>query len=140
MTYTRGLCKTALLAVPLAGLGFGAQAADVLGTIQHQQQLSTFVKAIKSADMAKSLRGKGPYTIFAPTDQAFAQLPTGTGSYLMQKDNQGELKTLLQYHLVKGKELQPDQVLGKQTEVKTVEGGSLSVDGTGRVVMLVPIT
>jgi Fasciclin domain len=51
---------------------------------------------------------------------------------------EGELKSLLRYHVVKGKELKPDDVLGKQTKVGTVEGDSLSVDGTGRMVMLVP--
>ncbi len=138
MTYTRSLLTAALVAAPLSAIGFGAQAADVVSTIQNQQQFSTLAKAIKSAGIADSLKGSGPYTIFAPTDQAFAQLPPGTMDYLMQQGNQDQLKSLLQYHVVEGKRLQADQVIGKQTKVDTLEGDSLSIDGTGRMVMLVP--
>jgi uncharacterized surface protein with fasciclin (FAS1) repeats len=138
MTYGRSLLRAAMVAAPLSALGFGAQAADVISTIQNQQQFSTLAKAMKAAGIGTSLEGSGPYTIFAPTDQAFAQLPPGTMDYLMQPGNQDQLKKLLQYHVVKGNELQADQMIGKQTKVDTVEGGKLSLDGTGRMVLLVP--
>jgi uncharacterized surface protein with fasciclin (FAS1) repeats len=138
MTYTQSLLKSALVAAPLAVIGCGAQAADVVGTLQDQPQFSTLSKAIESAGIAESLHGKGPYTIFAPIDQAFADLPPGAGDYLMQEANQDELKTLLQYHVVEGRQLAPDDVAGKQTKLDTVEGDSLSVDGTGQMLLLVP--
>jgi uncharacterized surface protein with fasciclin (FAS1) repeats len=127
-----------LVAAPLAALGFSAQAADVVSTIQSQQQFSTLAKAIKAGGIANALQGGGPYTVFAPTDQAFAQLPPGTIDYLMRQDNQVQLKKLLRYHVVQGKELQADQLIGKETKVGTLEGDSLSVKGTGRMVLLVP--
>jgi uncharacterized surface protein with fasciclin (FAS1) repeats len=138
MTYGRSLLRAAMVAAPLSALGFSAQAADVASTIQNQQQFSTLAKAIEAAGIGKSLQGAGPYTIFAPTDQAFAQLPSGTMDYLMQPGNQDQLKKLLQYHVVKGKELQAGQMIGKQAKVDTVEGGKLSLDGMGRMVLLVP--
>ena len=138
MTYTRSLLTAAMVAAPLSVIGFGAQAADVVKTIQNQQQFSTLAKALKSAGITDSLTGSGPYTVFAPTDDAFAQLPPGTMDYLMQQGNQDQLKKLLQYHVVKGKELQADQMIGKEAKVDTVEGGKLSIDGTGRMVLVVP--
>jgi uncharacterized surface protein with fasciclin (FAS1) repeats len=69
--------------------------------------------------MAQSLQGGGPYTVFAPTDQAFEQL-------------------LLQYHVIEGKELSAKDIIGQQTEVDTLAGDSLSVDGSGQMVLLVP--
>jgi Fasciclin domain len=138
MTYGRSLLRAAMVAAPLSALGFGAQAADVISTIQNQQQFSTLAKAMKAVGIGTSLQGSGPYTIFAPTDQAFAQLPPGTMDYLMQPGNQDQLKKLLQYHVVKGNELQADQMIGKQAKVDTLEGGKLSLDGMGRMVLLVP--
>jgi uncharacterized surface protein with fasciclin (FAS1) repeats len=138
MTYCRSLLKAAMVAAPLSALGFSAQAADVVSTIQNQPQFSTLAKAIEAAGIAKPLQGSGPYTIFAPTDQAFAQLPPGTMDYLMKQGNQDQLKKLLQYHVVKGKEFEADQMIGKQAKVDTVEGGKLSLDGMGRMVLLVP--
>jgi uncharacterized surface protein with fasciclin (FAS1) repeats len=138
MTHTRTLLKAALVAAPLGVVGLSAQAADVVQTIQNQQQFPTFAKALKSAGMTDSLQGTGPYTIFAPTDEGFAQLPPGTMNYLMQQGNQAELKKLLQYHVVEGKQLTADQMIGKQAKVATVEGGKLSIDGSGRMVLLVP--
>jgi uncharacterized surface protein with fasciclin (FAS1) repeats len=138
MTYGRSLLRAAMVAAPLSALGFSAQAADVVSTIQNQQQFSTLAKAIEAAGIANSLQGSGPYTVFAPTDQAFAQLPPGTIDHLMQQGNRDQLKKLLQYHVVKGKELQADQMIGKQAKVDTLEGGKLSLDGMGRMVLLVP--
>jgi uncharacterized surface protein with fasciclin (FAS1) repeats len=138
MTYGRSLLKAAMVAAPLSALGFSAKAADVVSTIQNQQQFSTLAKAIEAAGISKSLQGSGPYTIFAPTDRAFAQLPPGTMDHLMQQGNQDQLKKLLQYHVVKGKELEADQMIGKQAKVDTLEGGKLSLDGMGRMVLLVP--
>ena len=138
MTYTRSLLTAAAMAAPLAAIGFGAQAADVIGTLKDQQQFSTLSKAIELAGIAATLQSGGPFTIFAPTDDAFAQLPQGAGDYLMQPANQDQLKTLVQYHVVEGQQLTPEDVAGKQTELDTVAGDRLSVDGTGSMLMLVP--
>jgi uncharacterized surface protein with fasciclin (FAS1) repeats len=88
--------------------------------------------------MAQSLQGGGPYTVFAPTDQAFEQLPQGTLDELMKQENRDQLETLLQYHVVEGRELRAKDAVGKQTDVDTLAGDSLSVHGSGQVVLLVP--
>lgn len=138
MTYPRSLFKAAVLAAPIGALALSAQAADVVGTIKDQQQFSKLAQAIEHAGMAQSLQGGGPYTIFAPTDQAFDQLPQGALDELMKEENRNQLETLLQYHVVEGQELKAKDAVGKQTEVDTLAGDSLSVDGSGQMVLLVP--
>jgi uncharacterized surface protein with fasciclin (FAS1) repeats len=138
MTYPRSLFKAAVLAAPLGAMALSAQAADVVGTIKEQQQFSKLAQAIEQAGMAQSLQGGGPYTVFAPTDQAFEQLPQGALDELMKEENRDQLETLLQYHVVEGKELRAKDAVGKQTEVDTLAGDSLSVDGSGQMVLLVP--
>jgi uncharacterized surface protein with fasciclin (FAS1) repeats len=138
MTYPRRLFKAAVLAAPLGAVALSAQAADIVGTIEEQQQFSKLAEAIEQAGMAQSLQGGGPYTVFAPTDQAFEQLPQGALDELMKEENKDQLETLLQYHVVEGKELMAKDAVGKQTEVATLAGDSLSVDGSGQAVLLVP--
>jgi uncharacterized surface protein with fasciclin (FAS1) repeats len=108
------------------------------GTIKEQEQFSKLAGAIEQAGMAQLLQGGGPYTVFAPTDQAFEQLPEGALDELMKEENRDQLETLLQYHVVEGDELMAKDVVGKQTEVDTLAGDSLSVDGEGQMVLLVP--
>lgn len=136
-------CKTRMLratvlAAPLSALALSAYAADIASTIQEEQQFSTLAKAMESAGIVESLQGEGPYTVFAPTDQAFEQLPQGALDELMKDENQDQLKSLLQYHVVEGQEIAAKDAIGTQTEVDTASGDRLSVDGTGQMVMLVP--
>jgi uncharacterized surface protein with fasciclin (FAS1) repeats len=116
----------------------GAQAADIVDTIKQDQQFSTLAKAIDSAGIAQSLQGDGPYTVFAPTDQAFDRLPKGALDALMKEGNQEQLKKLVQYHVIDGKELMAKDALGNKADVDTVSGDRLSIDGTGQMVLLVP--
>jgi uncharacterized surface protein with fasciclin (FAS1) repeats len=136
MTYPRSLVKAAVLAAPLGAVALSAQAADIVGTIKEQEQFSKLAEAMEQAGIAQSLQGGGPYTVFAPTDQAFEQLPQGTLDELMKDENRDQLETLLQYHVVEGKEFMVKDVVGKQTEMDTLAGDSLSVDGSGQAVLL----
>lgn len=138
MMRTTSLWKATALAVPLGMFGFGAHAADIVATAQDQEGFSTFAKAVEAAGMRETLEGDGPYTVFAPTDQAFEQLPEGALDELMKEENQDQLKTLLQHHVIEGQELKAGDVIGQQTKVDTLSGDSLTVDGTGQVVLLVP--
>jgi uncharacterized surface protein with fasciclin (FAS1) repeats len=115
-----------------------AQAADLVGALQDSSQFSQLAKAVEAAGMTEALKGSGPYTIFAPTDQAFEQLPQGALDELMKDENRSQLEALLKYHVVEGQELAAKDAIGTQTKVDTLEGGSLSVDGTGETVLLVP--
>jgi uncharacterized surface protein with fasciclin (FAS1) repeats len=136
MTYPTSLLKAAVLAVPLGAVALSAQAADIVGTIQEQGQFKKLAEAMEQAGMAESLQGGGPYTVFAPTDQAFEQLPQGALDELMKEENRDQLETLLQYHVLEGEELMAKDVAGKQSEVDTLAGERLSVDGSGQVVLL----
>jgi len=132
------MLRAAVLAAPLGALALSAQAADIASTIQEQEQFSTLAEAMESAGLVESLQGEGPYTIFAPTDEAFERLPQGVQDALMQEENREQLKRLLQYHVIEGEEIMAGDVLGKQSDVDTVSGDRLSVDGTGDMILLVP--
>jgi uncharacterized surface protein with fasciclin (FAS1) repeats len=143
MTSPRRMLKTALLAAPLGALALSlpagsAEAADIVDTLEEQQQFSTLAKVIESAGIGQSLQGEGPYTVFAPTDEAFEKLPEGALDELMKQENQDQLRSLLQYHVIEGKQITAGDAVGKVTDVDTASGDRLSLDGTGAKILLVP--
>ena len=109
-----------------AGLGLGmssaAMAGDIVDTAAKAGKFNTLVKAVKAAGLVDTLKGPGPFTVFAPTDEAFAKLPAGTLDGLLK--NPDKLKSILTYHVVSGKVQSADV---KPGEVKTVNGQSLKV-------------
>ena len=91
----------------------------------------TLVAAVKAAGLVETLSGKGPFTVFAPTDEAFAKLPEGTLEDLLKPENKEKLVAILTYHVVPGTVMAKDVV--KLTEAKTVQGSNVKVkvkDGT----------
>jgi uncharacterized surface protein with fasciclin (FAS1) repeats len=102
---------------------------DIVDTAVGAGQFNTLVTAVKAAGLVETLKGKGPFTVFAPTDAAFAKLPAGTVEGLLKPENKAKLTQILTYHVVPGEVMAAD-VKGKVTEAKTVEGSTLSVDGT----------
>ena len=89
----------ATLAVSLLGLG-GAQAADIVETAMSAPQFSTLVRAVKAAGLVDTLKGEGPFTVFAPTNEAFAKLPPGTLESLLRPENKDKLVAVLTYHVL----------------------------------------
>jgi uncharacterized surface protein with fasciclin (FAS1) repeats len=89
---------------------------------------STLVAAVKAAGLVETLAGKGPFTIFAPTDAAFAKLPAGTLESLLKPENKDKLTAILTYHVVPGKVMAADVKSGK---VKTVNGKEATVSAWG---------
>jgi uncharacterized surface protein with fasciclin (FAS1) repeats len=108
-----------------------AFAADIVDTAVSAGQFKTLVKAVQEAGLVDTLKGKGPFTVFAPTDEAFAKLPAGTLDALL-KDKQ-KLAAVLTYHVVPGK-VMAAQV--KPGQVKTVEGQSLTLSTMNGAVMV----
>ena len=105
-----------------------AQAADIVQTAAGNPQFSTLVAAIKAAGLVETLKGAGPFTVFAPTNAAFEKLPKGTVENLLKPENKQQLAALLQYHVVPGRVTSADVVkLKNGATVKTVEGSSLRV-------------
>jgi len=89
----------------------------------------------EAADLVEVLKGEGPFTVFAPTDEAFAKLPAGTVENLLKPENKDQLVALLTYHVVPGKTMSGD-LAGKAVEVTTVEGSPVEIDATGGGVMV----
>jgi len=115
----------------LAAASSFAFAADIVDTAVSAGQFKTLVKAVQEAGLVDILKSKGPFTVFAPTDEAFAKLPAGTLDALL-KDKQ-KLAAVLTYHVVPGR-VMAAQV--KPGQVKTVEGQSLTVTTMNGAVMI----
>lgn len=106
-----------------------AQGKDIVDTAVGAGQFKTLAAALGAAGLVETLKGKGPFTVFAPTDAAFAKLPAGTVEMLLKPENKAKLTAILTYHVVAGKVMAADVV--KVTSAKTVQGGSVAVKVTG---------
>ena len=99
---------------------------DIVDTAVHAGSFNTLVAAVKAADLVETLKGQGPFTVFAPTDDAFAKLPQGTVDDLLKPENKAKLQAILTYHVVPGKVMAADVV--KIDSAKTVNGQSLTIE------------
>lgn len=121
------LALTAMLVSAVSPRAFAADAADkqtVVAIAAGNPDFSTLVAAVKAAGLAETLSGEGPFTVFAPTNEAFAKLPAGTVDTLLKPENKAKLAGILTYHVVAGKVMAADV---KTSKVKTVQGGELDV-------------
>lgn len=109
-----------------------ASAADIVDTAVSAGQFNTLVTAVKAAGLVDTLKGPGPYTVFAPTDEAFKALPAGTLDKLLA--NPEQLKKVLLYHVVAGKVTSGEVV--KLKSAKTVEGSPVKISAMGSTVMI----
>src|SRR4051812_46593757 len=110
-----------------------ASAADIVDTA-IAGKFNTLVAAVKAAGLVDTLKGPGPFTVFAPTDEAFAKLPAGTLESLLKPENKEKLQSILTYHVVPGKVMAKDVV--KLKSAKTVDGRAVSVSTHGGGVMI----
>ena len=101
-----------------------SQAGDIVDVAASNKSFSTLVAAVKAAGLVETLKGEGPYTVFAPTDEAFAKLPKGTLESLLKPENKQKLIAILTYHVVPGKVMAKDVKSGK---VKTASGSSFKM-------------
>ncbi len=106
---------------------------DIVSVAAGSDNFTTLVAAVKAAGLVETLQGKGPFTVFAPTDAAFAKLPAGTVENLLKPENKEKLVKILTYHVVPGRVLAADV---KTMEAKTVEGQSLKLKVTDKGVMV----
>jgi uncharacterized surface protein with fasciclin (FAS1) repeats len=95
---------------------------DIEAVASAADNFKTLVAAVKAAGLVETLQGKGPFTVFAPTDEAFAKLPKGTVEDLLKPENKEKLVAILKYHVVPGKVMAADV---KTMEAKTVQGQSV---------------
>lgn len=125
--------KQVLSVIALALLTItAAPAADIVDTAVSAGSFKTLVKAVQAAGLVDTLKGPGPFTVFAPTDEAFAKLPAGTLESLLA--NPEQLKQVLTYHVVAGKVMAADVV--KLKEAKTVQGSAAKIKVSGGNVMI----
>jgi uncharacterized surface protein with fasciclin (FAS1) repeats len=99
---------------------------DIVDTAVATDSLSTLVKAVTAAGLVDTLKGEGPFTVFAPTNDAFAKLPEGTLESLLLPENKEQLASLLTYHVVSGEVMSSSLQNGQV--VTTVNGGTLTVE------------
>ncbi len=102
---------------------------DIVDTAAAADDFKTLVAAVKAAGLVETLKGEGPFTVFAPTDAAFGKLPAGTLDELLKPENKDKLTAILTYHVVPGKVLAADVV--KLESAKTVQGGEVTIAAEG---------
>jgi uncharacterized surface protein with fasciclin (FAS1) repeats len=123
------------LIVIVATLGFGmtataghhesAKSADIVDVAVSAGQFNTLAAALEAAGLVETLKGDGPFTVFAPTDEAFAKLPAGTLDHLLMPENRDQLVAILTYHVVPGKVYAADVV--KLDSATTVNGADVKI-------------
>lgn len=118
--------KKLLMAAALTGAALAAQAKDIVDTTVAAGNFKTLVVALKAADLVPTLKGKGPFTVFAPTDAAFAKIPKADLDALLK--DKAKLKAVLTYHVVAGKVMSKDLKAG---DVKTVQGSNVMITTAG---------
>ena len=131
LTRKAALPVTALLAASALALAapIPARAADIVQTATKAGQFKTLVAALKAAGLVATLEGPGPFTVFAPTDAAFAKLPPGTVATLLKPANKKTLIKILTYHVIAGAAVSAKQAMAMKnpTSPPTVEGATLQI-------------
>ena len=117
--------------VPAAFFQSSAATQDIVGIAASDKNFSTLVTALTAAGLVKTLQGKGPFTVFAPTNAAFAKIPKATLTALLK--NKAELTKVLTYHVVSGKVMGADAMTMNGKMAKTVEGSELKISVMGKV-------
>ena len=130
MSFLKALAVAALMALPFSSAHAGSK--DIVDTAVSAGKFNTLVTAVKAAGLVDTLKGEGPFTVFAPSDEAFAQLPAGTVEDLLKPENKDKLASILKFHVVPGKVMSSD-IAGKTMDTATVQGGKLNVNATDGV-------
>jgi uncharacterized surface protein with fasciclin (FAS1) repeats len=131
MTTLAPILKKTLVAAALVGTALAAQAKDIVDTAVAAGSFKTLATALQAAGLVETLKGKGPFTVFAPTDEAFAKVPKDQLDALLK--DKAKLTAVLTYHVVPGKVMAKDV---KPGNVKTVQGGDLAISASGGTVMV----
>ena len=132
------MLKTATLGIAVIALMLSTSTQarqdnkDIVETAIAAGSFNTLAKALKAADLVDTLKGQGPFTVFAPTDDAFAKLPAGTLNDLLKPENKKKLQRILTYHVVPGRVSSTDVV--KLRTAKAVSGDTIDIAANGGTV------
>jgi uncharacterized surface protein with fasciclin (FAS1) repeats len=129
------MALTLVLFIPAAASAgdYGAK-KDIVDVAVANGSFNTLVAAVKAAGLVEVLKSKGPFTVFAPTDAAFAALPKGTVESLLKPENKAKLAAILTHHVLSGA-VPSKAIAGKKLSPKTVNGTSLNIDATNGVMV-----
>ncbi|MFB1072452.1 fasciclin domain-containing protein [Vibrio diabolicus] len=133
LVITATLMVTLSFMLPVKAHEHGMMKADIVDVATENGSFNTLVAAVKAADLVDTLKGEGPFTVFAPTDDAFAKLPDGTIDMLLMPENKDKLVSILTYHVVPGKVMAADVV--KLDKATTVQGQDVMIKTMGDKVM-----
>ncbi|MCP4822121.1 MAG: fasciclin domain-containing protein [Shimia sp.] len=125
------LAATAVLSLFTAPAFAGGMSKDIVDTAVSAGSFNTLVAAVQAAGLVDTLKGDGPFTVFAPTDEAFAALPEGTVEMLLKPENKDQLVAVLTYHVVPGKVMSGD--LSNNMMAATAQGGDVTIMTEGGV-------
>jgi uncharacterized surface protein with fasciclin (FAS1) repeats len=139
MSHYAALPKAVALAVPLTLGAWTVQAADIIRTAEEFGRFDGFLHLLEAAGMVEVLEGEGPFTVFAPVDEAFGQLPPGVLEWLLGEETGKALEAVVQSHIVPGAALLAEDLLDREVEVETLGGTRLGVGGTAGVLLVVPL-
>lgn len=128
------LMATLSFMLPVKAHEHGMMKADIVDVAAKNGSFNTLVAAVKAAGLVDTLKGEGPFTVFAPTDDAFAKLPDGTVDMLLMPENKDKLVSVLTYHVVPGKVMAADVV--KLDKATTVQGQDVMIKTMGDKVMV----
>ncbi len=131
-TSLKALAGVAAIALVAGCAGMTDDGDDIVDIAASNSDFSTLVAAVSAADLVDTLKSDGPFTVFAPTNAAFAALPEGTVETLLMPENKDQLVKVLTYHVVPGA-VTSDQLAGERLNVETVQGQTVHVDGTDGV-------
>ena len=128
------LLISSFILMPVAQADSHGMKKDIVNVAVENGSFTTLVAALKAAGLVDTLKSEGPFTVFAPTDEAFAKLPAGTLEMLLLPENKEQLVSILTYHVVAGKVMAADVM--KLDSATTVQGQDLMVDVMGGTVMI----
>ncbi|MDA1071958.1 MAG: fasciclin domain-containing protein [Proteobacteria bacterium] len=134
MTFIRTAIAAAAVALSVSTLAKADMHGDIVEVAAADGRFTTLVAAIEAAGLVETLQGEGPFTVFAPTDEAFAALPEGTVEDLLKPENRDTLVAVLTYHVVPGKVMSSD-IAGQEMEVATVQGSTVEIDAMDGVMV-----
>jgi uncharacterized surface protein with fasciclin (FAS1) repeats len=128
------LTATAVLGLTATSAFSMGHSKDIVDTAVAAGSFGTLVAAVEAAGLVETLKGDGPFTVFAPTDEAFAALPDGTVESLLMPENKDQLVAILTYHVIPGKVMAAD-IAGQSMAVETVNGAAAAIDATDGVMI-----
>jgi uncharacterized surface protein with fasciclin (FAS1) repeats len=139
MSHYAALPRAVALALPITLGAWNVQGADIIRTAEEFGRFDGFLHLLEAAGMVDVLEGEGPFTVFAPVDEAFGQLPPGVLEWLLAEESGKAIGAVVQSHIVPGAALLAEDLLNREVEVETLGGTRLGVGGSAGVILVVPL-